>query len=116
MTKIVSVPALLLCASVAHAADPIQTDADKYSVRFENERVRVLEYLDAPGDITKEHDHPDFVLYAVSPFKRLITLPDGKTMIREFAAGDVLFSNSQTHVGENVGATPTHVIMIELKE
>lgn len=107
---------MLLCSSAAHAADPTQTDGDKYSTLFENERVRVLEYLDEPGDKTHEHQHPAFVLYALSAFKRQITLPDGKSMIREFEAGNVLFSEAQTHIGENVGTTPTHVIMIELKE
>ena len=116
MRKPASVSAMLLLASAAHAADPVQTDGDKYVVRFENDRVRVLEYQDAPGDKTHEHRHPAFVLYAVRPFTRLITLPDGKQMTREFAAGNVMFSDAQTHVGENVGTTPTHVIMIELKE
>ena len=42
-------------------------------------------------------------------------LPDGKSMIREFKGGEIMWSNEQTHIGENVGDTPTHVIMIELK-
>ena len=35
--------------------------------------------------------------------------------MREFKAGDVMYSPAQTHIGENVGDTPTHVIMVELK-
>ncbi len=97
------------------AADPIETDGEKYKVRFENDRVRVLEYRDAPGQKTKQHDHPAFVLFALSPFKRTITLPDGKVLTREFKAGDMVQSGAQTHIGENVGSTPTHVIMIEMK-
>jgi len=27
----------------------------------------------------------------------------------------VMYSADQTHIGENVGTTPTHVIMVELK-
>ena len=42
-------------------------------------------------------------------------LPDGRTMVREFQAGEVMYSDAQTHVGENVGSTPTRVIMVELK-
>lgn len=108
--------AALAVSTVAHAGDPAITDAEKYVVRFENERVRVLEYKDLPGQKTHEHGHPAFVLYAVTPFKRQITLPGGKVLMREFEAGDVMFSDAQTHIGENVGTTPTHVIMIELKE
>jgi hypothetical protein len=108
-------PLSLLACSAAHAADPIHTDSDKYKVRFENERVRVLEYWDAPGDKTRQHAHPAFVLYALSPFKRQLTLPDGKRLERAFKTGDIMWSDAQTHIGENTGDTPTHVIMIELK-
>lgn len=107
--------ALLMTASAAYAHDPAQTDGDKYKVKFENSRVRVLEYRDMPGQKTNEHRHPAFVLYAVSPFKRKITLPDGKVLMREFKAGDIMWSDDQTHIGENIGDTPTHVIMIEMK-
>ncbi len=102
-------------APAAQALDPVHTDGDKYKVRFENGRVRVLEYRDLPGEKTLEHHHPAFVLYAVGPFKRRITLPDGTVMMREFKTGDIIWSNDQTHIGENVGETPTHVIMIEMK-
>lgn len=107
--------AALMTATTALAHDPAQTDGDKYKVIFENERVRVLEYKDRPGEKTQQHRHPAFVLYALAPFKRRIVLPDGKALVREFKAGDVLYSEAQTHIGENVGATPTHVIMVEMK-
>ena len=37
-------------------------------------------------------------------------------MIREFKAGDVFWSDAQTHIGENIGDVPTHVLMIEMKK
>jgi len=106
---------LMLMSGHAFAADPTVTDGDKYKVRFENDRVRVLEYRDNPGEKTDEHRHPAFVLYAVSPFKRTLTLPGGKVLTREFKGGEVMWSDAQTHIGANVGDTPTHVIMIEMK-
>jgi beta-alanine degradation protein BauB len=114
MLRYLAISAILL-SSAAHAADPTTTDGDKYKVRFENDRVRVLEYTDTPGQKTHQHGHPAFVLYAVSPFKRRLVLPDGKVLTREFKAGDVMWSEAQTHIGENVGELPTHVIMIEMK-
>jgi len=116
MLKPIALLALSFVGTVAYAQDPIRTDGDKYKVIFENERVRVLEYRDQPGEKTEQHYHPAFVLYALSPFQRTITLPDGKVMTREFKAGDLLWSDAQSHVGANVGQTPTHVIMVELKE
>ncbi|TMH10893.1 MAG: cytoplasmic protein [Betaproteobacteria bacterium] len=107
--------ALALLWTAAFAQDPVASDGDKYRVLLENEQVRVLSYTDRPGDKTQQHQHPAFVVYALAPFKRRLTLADGRTMTREFKAGDVLYSNGETHIGENVGQTPTQVIMVEMK-
>jgi len=77
--------------------------------------VRVLEYRELPGQKTAQHRHPAFFLYALGPFKRTLTLPDGKVLTRELKAGDVMWSDAQTHVGENIGAPPAHVVIVELK-
>jgi hypothetical protein len=55
------------------------------------------------------------VLYALAPFRRSLTLADGKVLVREFKAGDVMWSEAQTHIGENIGQTPTHVVIVEVK-
>ncbi len=104
-----------LTTVTAMAQDPVKTDGDKYRMLLENDRVRVLEYRDLPGETTHQHHHPAFVLYALSPFKRKIHLPDGKAIMREFKAGDVLYSDDQTHIGENIGNTPSHAILVEMK-
>ena len=96
--------------------DPLVTDPDKYKLVLENERVRILEYRDKPGDKTKQHSHPDFVLYTLSTFKRRLTVGDGRTLERAAAPGQTSFSEAHVHIGENVGGTDTHVLMIELKE
>jgi hypothetical protein len=109
---------LVACVSVpvlAFAQDPVTTDGDKYKVIFENDCVRVLDYKDRPGDRTQQHKHPAFVLYSLSTFKRSITLPNGKVLQRQFKEGDVMWSDSQTHIGTNTGDTPTHVILVEMK-
>ena len=106
---------LLLASTSAIAQDAIQTDGDKYKVIFENDCVRVLDYKDSPGQKTQQHKHPAFMLYAFTPFKRSITLPDGKILQRQFKEGDVMWSDSQTHIGTNTGETPTHVLLVEMK-
>ena len=106
---------LSLASLTALAQDPVITDGDQYKVILDNDQVRVLEHQDKPGDVTHQHHHPAFVLYALSPFSRSITLPDGKVIQREFKTGDVMYSPAQTHIGKNTGSTPTHVIMVELK-
>lgn len=96
--------------------DPVKTDSDKYQVVFENDRVRVLEYRDKPGEKTTMHAHPDFVVVARNTFKRQLTLSNGKTVVREFKPGEVMWTDAHSHIGENIGDTETHVVIIELKE
>ncbi len=62
MLRALIVGGLLLSSDVSVCADDaVKTDPDKYKVVLENERVRVLEYRDKPGQKTKMHTHPDFV-------------------------------------------------------
>ena len=100
----------------AWTQDPVKADSDKYKIVFENERVRVLEYRDKPGDKTTMHAHPDFMLVSRSAFKRRLTLPGGKSAMREFKPGEIMWTDAQSHIGENIGDTNTDVLIIELKE
>jgi quercetin dioxygenase-like cupin family protein len=95
--------------------DPTVTDPDKYRVVFENERVRVLEYTDAPGQRTSPHEHPDSVLVTLTSFRRRLH-HDGGTREVEIPAGVASWLPAQQHSGENIGETATHTIFVELKE
>ena len=95
--------------------DPTTTDPDKYRAIFENERVRVLEYRDEPGDATNPHDHPDSVMLTLSSFERRLIGDDQSREVR-LEAGEVRWLGAQRHSGENIGSTPTHVIFVELKD
>lgn len=95
--------------------DPVTTNADFYKVIFENDRVRVLEYTDRPGDKTTPHEHPDSIMHTLSAFKRRLGA-DGTEREVELPAGMTGWLPSQRHYGENIGETDTHVIFVELKE
>ena len=97
-------------------ADPTQTDPDKYKVVFENDRVRVLEYRDEPGERTSPHDHPDSVMVTLSSFDRRLIGEGGESRDVTLEQGVVRWLDAQTHSGENIGTTPTHVLFVELKE
>ncbi|MDW5443874.1 hypothetical protein [Polaromonas sp. SM01] len=116
MLRNLILPVSALFATSAFPQDATQTDGDKYKIILENDCVRVLDYRDSPGEKTHQHKHPPFVLYALSSFRRTLTLPDGKVLRREFKEGDVMWSEEQTHIGENIGQTPTHVLIVELKK
>jgi hypothetical protein len=95
--------------------DPVTSNPEHYRVVFENERVRVLEYTDAPGDRTTPHRHPDSVMYTLSSFRRRLVSGDASRDV-DMAAGLAGWLPAQEHHGENIGDTPTHVVFVELKE
>jgi len=95
--------------------DPAAVSPEHYVVIFENERVRVLEYRDRPGERTLPHHHPDSVMYTLSSFRRRIA-SGGRQVEVEIPAGQVRWLGAQEHAGENIGDTQTHTIFIELKE
>jgi len=95
--------------------DPVETDPERYKVIFENERVRVLEYTDNPGDSTNTHEHPDSVMYTLSSFRRRL-FHGGAQRDVELTAGTVGWVPAQQHRGENIGDTPSHSIFVELKD
>lgn len=96
--------------------DPVVTNPGLYKVIYENERVRVLEYLDQPGDRTTPHAHPDSVMYTLSAFQRRLYAGSGETRDVEMPAGFVGWLPAQEHAGHNIGESVTHVIFVELKE
>ena len=95
--------------------DPAETNSDFYKIIFENDRVRVLEYQDQPGDVTTPHAHPDSVMYTLTSFRRRLVHGDDHRDV-DIEAGTVRWLDAQQHHGENIGDTPTHSIFIELKE
>jgi beta-alanine degradation protein BauB len=119
---LVGLTAITICARSSPTergralADPTSTDPDKYKVIFENERVRVLQYTDEPGQATSPHEHPDSVMYTLSSFERRLVGESGESRDVSLEAGQVRWLDAQVHSGENIGQAPTHVLFVELKE
>ncbi len=118
-SSLLSFSLLLGAGGCAHAPlpgpDPIATDGDKYRVLLENAQVRVLAYHDEPGSRTHLHHHPNAVIYALGAFERRLTLAGGTQRDVRFSPGTVRWVPAQSHIGENVGTTPTDVVLVELK-
>lgn len=96
-------------------SDPVQTDPGLYHVLFENDRVRVLEYRDRPGDATHPHTHPDSVMVTLTSFRRRLW-SGGREVELELPAFEARWVGAQEHSGMNIGDSETHSIFVELKE
>ncbi|MBI3950682.1 MAG: hypothetical protein HY314_09540 [Acidobacteria bacterium] len=110
--------ALALVPSLVLAQDPVQVAGDMYKVILENDRVRVLDVHIAPGAKTAMHSHPDIVGVILEPSTTKWTLPDGKSRQSppDAKRGGVVSHSSETHISENIGQTPLHVILVEFKQ
>ncbi|MDP3208516.1 MAG: cytoplasmic protein [Rhodoglobus sp.] len=95
--------------------DPVATNPGLYTVLFENDRVRVLEYRDQPGDESVPHEHPDSVMITLSAFQRRLSTGERSVDV-ELSQHQARWLAAQTHSGLNTGATETHTIFVELKE
>jgi len=95
--------------------DPVTISPELYTIRFENDRVRVLEYRNPPGGIEAMHSHPPGVVIYMGDATSRTTLPDGSMSVGSRSLGDVTWRDFTRHASENIGTTEVHAIAIELK-
>src|SRR2546421_10160155 len=99
----------------ASAQDPAVVNSNTIKIKFENDRVRVLEATLPPGVKEAVHSHPAYVIYVLEGGKFRNYASDGKTTEGELKTGEVLYRDPLTHAAENIGTTTMHLILVELK-
>jgi quercetin dioxygenase-like cupin family protein len=102
-------------ATTCLAQDPLVVNASTIKLKFENERVRVMEATLPPGVKEQMHSHPAYFIYVLEGGRYRNYLADGKISEGEFKTGDVIYREPLTHAAENIGDKPTHLIVVELK-
>jgi quercetin dioxygenase-like cupin family protein len=101
--------------TLVHGQDPAVVDSKTIRVRFENDRVRVLEAILPPGTKEQVHSHPAYVIYVLAGGQYRNYAADGKITQGTFQTGDVIYRDPLTHAAENIGDKPMHFILVELK-
>ncbi len=107
--------ALPIFVTRAFAQDPAVVNSKTIKVRFENDRVRVMEATLPPGVKEQVHSHPAYVIYVLEGGRYRNYASDGKVTEGELKTGDVLYRAPLTHAAENIGDKPLHMILVELK-
>ncbi|MDH4106653.1 MAG: cupin domain-containing protein, partial [Gammaproteobacteria bacterium] len=90
--------------------------AARRPAEFENERVRVLRRVLAPGEATEMHTHPaNAVAVVVTPGTLQVTQADGTMRALEPQAGAVLWvAAGTTHALRNMGSAAVEIVDVEL--
>jgi len=95
--------------------DPAVVNSKTIRIRFENNRVRVLEAILPPGTKEQMHSHPPYVIYVLAGGRYRNYAADGKVTEGTFQTGDVIYRDPLTHAAENIGDKPMHFILVEMK-
>ena len=107
--------AIALIAPSVFAQDPVVVNAKTVKLKLENADVRVLDAALQPGDKEQLHSHPASIIYVITGGKMRNHSADGKVTEAVLTAGDVIYREPLTHWAENIGDTPLHLILVELK-
>ena len=107
-----------LGAADADAQDAARTAPGAYRVVFENDDLRVLEFVSRPGTVlcgVGKHSHPAHLTVALSDARVRVTLPDGRQIEGANKLGDVFWSEAETHEVENISGRNVRALIVELK-
>jgi quercetin dioxygenase-like cupin family protein len=107
-----------LCApaTTTRAQDPLAVNPSTLKLKFENERVRVMEATLPAGAKEQMHSHPAYVVYVLEGGRVRNYAGDGKITEGEMKAGEVIYRDPITHYAENIGDKPMHLLLVELKD
>ena len=114
--RVIFPTALALTALTAFAQDVVKLAPDQAKVVFENDRVRVLHFTEPGHSKLPMHSHPAYVTVGFTNDHSKYSFPDGKTSDDRTKAGSVTYSKPLSHAYENLSATPSESMMVELKK
>lgn len=105
-------------ADVVLAQDPTLTQPSRYRTVLENQWLRVIEVSARPGmGVCGDgmHSHPAHLTVVLTSGKVRVKLPNGKVVEKLSKAGDVFWSEAETHEVENLHGADSRGLLVELK-
>lgn len=108
--------AAILMITPMRAQEPPAGLGYSVKVEFENEQIRVTRVHYAPHAKSPMHSHTGRIVVALTETHTRATTADNKSTDASRRAGDIYWSDSVTHQGENLLDAPIEVIEIEVKQ
>jgi hypothetical protein len=104
-------------AALPDELDPVKVSPQTAKVLFENEWVRVLEAKVPPGGQEPKHRHPPGLTVFLTDIEIESTaFPEGVVSRQQRKSGEVAWGDVRVHAVKNIGKTPVHAILVELKK
>jgi quercetin dioxygenase-like cupin family protein len=96
--------------------DAVAVSPQLYTVKLENDRVRVLEYALPPGRSEPLHSHGSFVVRFMGDARIRATPAGGPPAESAVTRGDVAWRGEPaSHAIENIGTTPVEAFIVVVK-
>ncbi|MCH8336105.1 MAG: cytoplasmic protein [Proteobacteria bacterium] len=111
----ISFIAALLLATITIGEDAVDADPERYTVEFENDKVRIFRIKYGPGEKSVMHTHPQRVAITLTENESRMTLPDGTSETETTVPGAADWGDAIEHLPENLSDAPLEVILIEIK-
>lgn len=96
--------------------DPLVVDPQHYHLEFENQYVKVIRCRIPPHDKVAMHHHPlGSVILFLTDQNLMQTEADGTRHEAHHKAGEVLWGEPSTHMGENISDRPYEYVRVDIK-
>lgn len=120
MLKHFIIAAALVAAASSPVAlaseDAIVADPQRYTLEFENDRVRIIRIRYGAGEKSVMHTHGPNVSVMLSKANIRMHLPDGGSADMSVNPGEAWWTDAEEHMPENLGDGPLEVVLVELKD
>jgi beta-alanine degradation protein BauB len=109
--------AVLVClaANVAAAQDPTKVEPKHYKLRFENDRVQVVDVHYGPHEKSEMHEHPAGVSVTLTGGHLRFIDQNGKVTEVYAKAGEARWFAPHKHEVENLGDEPYNAVYVGIK-
>ncbi len=98
------------------ALDSTVADAERHTVVFENDLIRVIRFDYAAGAESNMHSHPEGVVIPLASGSALVTLGDGTEIEAELNAGEPYWTDAVVHKALNRSDSNIHGFAVEVKD
>ena len=107
---------ILIQSTSLFAQDPMTAASNVYKkVLLDNDQVKVMEVVFAPGATAAWHNHPNHSVYALTSGIIQITDEGKAPTTIDINMGAALYLSAVKHMAKNVGSTTLKFIVTEIK-
>jgi hypothetical protein len=96
-------------------SDAVRIDPNHFTVKFENEFVRVLRVRIGPMESPARHELTAGILVLLTDFESQLSTADGKTIDRKASSGEVVWFDPGMQIIKNAGSQALNAVLIQLK-